>query len=833
MNFLLFWQKTMFLIPDSGLSGLGGFPMRSLIRSIPPPLAAVIALGIGNQIGQILLLRELLMVFHGHELTIGIIIAFWVGWEAAGSWFGALIAERSGRPQYILTALVVAVVIVMPAVILLIRVLRGFFDAVPGTHLSLYDTVATCFFVMAPLCMLMGAQFVLIARLWRVHRRANDMSGAVRGYAMEAVGHMTGGLLFSLLLVHVLSPLQTAAFMGVLMLGGVQFLLRTAPRKRLAAVMLLTMLLAAVPFLNVLDMRAFRVQWEHFMPDSRLVETRRSKYGIINVALRRDQYSFFQSNHLAFSTGGPDADPAGLEEIQAAHLTHLAMSQHPEPAQVLLIGGGMRGVLREMLRYEGVSIDYVELDSVLIETARPYLPRSTLDALDDRRVNVLTTDGRLHVKTTSRRYDVVLVDLPDPATAALNRFYTREFFREVSARLNPGGVITLTAASTPGLRHSAVVNRNAAIYHTLRDVFPDVLAAGESVCLFFASNTEGRLTADASVLGQRYIRQGIESPDFSPRHFYTLLQDIPLRRKNWILRHHGRAPNAVLEPPDTGPILPGTLEEQKTGEAELPPVDRHFFINSDDHPIGYYHTLIFLDRMAGRQAETLLRGMLRVRLWWPAAFAAVAVALGLGLRIFAARKSPGGGQSYAVGFSVFAVGFASMVFEVALLFAFQSVYGYVFEQIGLIVALFMGGLAAGARLSQRFMPRLRGMRSMAALQAGFVLFAGTLAVGVPMTAALRSPALIFVIFALATFAAGVLNGAHYPVAAAFRLALSARTERSAGFVYAVELAGACAGASLAGVAFVPVLGLTGAFLAAGILNAAAFLIICTAAVNRR
>ncbi len=799
--------------------------MRSPFRNIPPPAAAVFALGIGNQLGQVLLLRELLMVFHGHELTIGIILAFWVGWEAVGGWMGALVAERVGRPHRILVCLVLAVIVVMPATILVTRLLRGFFDAVPGTHLSLYDTVRTCFLVMAPLCVLMGAQFVLLARMWRRHRKAGDMSGAVRTYILEAIGHMTGGLLFSLLLVHVLSPLQIAAVMGALMLGGIGLLIPAAPFRRAVLIVVLLPIALAVPYLEGADEWAFRLQWRRFLPDSELVKTRQSKYGAINVARRRDQYSFFQSNHLAFSTGGPEAGLNGFEEIEAAHLAHLAVSQHPGPERVLLVGGGMRGVLREMLRYGEILVDYVELDRELIDVAYPYLPRSTRNALGDERVNVLTRDGRMHVKTTTERYDLVVVDLPDPVTAVLNRFYTGEFFRELSARLNPGGAVVLSATSTPGLRHSSIVNRNATLYHTLGDVFDDVLAVGDNVCLFFASAAPGQLTADAAVLSERYIHRGVESPGFSARHFHTLLQDAPVRRKNWILRHHGRSPDSVREPPDTGPMLPGTLEEQKAAGAELPPVERRFFFNSDFRPIGYYHTLVFLDRLTGQEAGEIFRLLLAIRLWWLAPIAAAVVGTGVLLRLFPRIKGGRGGRGYAVGLSVFVIGFSSMVMEVTLLFAFQSVYGYVFEQIGLIVALFMGGLALGGMLCERYVRRKGDLRMMAGVQVGFLLFAGMLAVGMPAAASLRTPALTFMFFAASTFIAGMLNGAHYPLAGTCRQHLSGLCERSAGFIYAVELVGACMGAALTGVALAPILGLAGACMVAGTLNITAVVVL--------
>jgi spermidine synthase len=113
-------------------------------------MPAAVALGMMCQIGQILFLRELLMVFHGSELSIGIILAAWLAWVGAGSRLGAVCVERSARPRVLLAYAGVATLVLLPATVLLIRGLRGFFQVLPGAHLSLADMLVACFLVMPP-----------------------------------------------------------------------------------------------------------------------------------------------------------------------------------------------------------------------------------------------------------------------------------------------------------------------------------------------------------------------------------------------------------------------------------------------------------------------------------------------------------------------------------------------------------------------------------------------------------------------------------------------------------------------------------------------------------
>ena len=213
---------------------------------------------------------------------------------------------------------------------------------------------------------------------------------------------------------------------------------------------------------------------------------------------------------------------------------------------------------------------------------------------------------------------------------------------------------------------------------------------------------------------------------------------------------------------------------------------------------------------------------MRVEPWW--VLPAVGACLTAALLLRGARRRTGSraGARFAVLFAVFSTGLSTMTLQIALLFSFQSIYGFVYEMVGLIVAVFMGGLAAGTALSRRFVRRKSGLRTLAGVQLLIALFAAALAVTLPLVAALRSPAVVFLAVSAMTFAAGLLNGVDFPPATACCLVLSGHAEKATGIVYGVELFGACAGALLAGVVVAPVLGIAACCLLAGIVNATAF-----------
>ncbi len=787
----------------------------ALTRRFPAHLAMVVMLGVTGQVAQVVLLRELLMVFHGNELSLGVILAAWMLWVGVGSACGAALLTRWPDPYRLLRVDAALVALALPATVVAIRALPGAIDAPPGALASLADMALGSFAVLAPVTLLLGAQFVLLARAWREHDASVDASGAAKTYVGEALGNVVGGLLFTLVLVHVSDAIQT----GVLV-GGAMLAVALVPRRRALALGVAVVAVGAVPLAGRLDDWSARLQWRLQAPRYELLETHRSRYGTIAVLRHEDQVAFYQSGHLVFSTGGADERSIAFEEQDALVLAHLALTQHRDPRRVLLVGGGMRGTLREVLRHEVEHVDYVELDPALLRAARPHLGPGTIAALEDPRVRVLHTDGRLFVKSGTDTYDVIVVDVPDPVTAVINRFYTEEFFAEAAARLRPSGVLALSAVSTPDLRGSAVANRNATLFHTLRRVFPEVLAVGERSLTLLASHDPEQLTHDAGALMRRYLERGVVSPGFEAGHLALLLERGPLERINWVLRHHGRSADAHRAPPPASPLLPGDLDQQRQLEATLPDVAERFFINSDVRPVGYYHTLVFWDGLSRADAAVALRAIAHVEPWWLVPPVVIALAV-VGLLRAAPRTRSSAAPRYAVSLAVVTTGLSTMTMQVALLFAFQSVYGFVYEMVGVIVALFMAGLALGATLTRRTVRRQDDRRVLAAVQATVALTAFAIALALPWAAGLASPTAVFLAFAAFTVVSGILNGADFPLAAAAYLALERRPERSAATVYALELVGACGGAALASAVIAPVLGIVACCIVAAVANATA------------
>ena len=160
------------------------------------------------------------------------------------------------------------------------------------------------------------------------------------------------------------------------------------------------------------------------------------------------------------------------EFIYHEGLVHPAMVTHPNPVSVFIAGGGEGATLREALTHNTVErAVMVDLDSEVVEVCVRYLPNHHRGAFDDSRTELYHRDAREYLETTEDTYDVIIIDLPDPQEAGpASLLYTQNFYRLLSQRLNPQGLMAVQ--SEPCM----VGNLEAfsAINHTLRSVFPHV-----------------------------------------------------------------------------------------------------------------------------------------------------------------------------------------------------------------------------------------------------------------------------------------------------------------------------------------------------------------------
>ena len=128
------------------------------------------------------------------------------------------------------------------------------------------------------------------------------------------------------------------------------------------------------------------------------------------------------------------------EFIYHEMITHVPMAVHPRVKNVLVIGGGDGGTVRELTKYRSIeSIDLVEVDKHVVLLARKYLP-FTSAKLKDKRVKVWFEEGLRYVRGKKAEYDLIIVDSSDPYGPA-EGFFTREFYGTCYKALRDDGIL--------------------------------------------------------------------------------------------------------------------------------------------------------------------------------------------------------------------------------------------------------------------------------------------------------------------------------------------------------------------------------------------------------
>lgn len=718
------------------------------------PICAFILMGLGALLAQIILLREFMKVFTGNELTTGIVLAAWLLWTAVGSALLGPLADRiRNKPSFFATMQLILSVCLL-ASFLLVRYLRPLLGIPAGEIASLPQMVCGIFLLLIPLCLCSGFLFALgCSLLGEIAGKGAHSVGVV--YAYEALGAGMGGIAFSLLLIHIFNPWQIC-LINTALLALSAFLLSRGLRS--VALVWIVLLIGVLVFVGTrLDLISQGWGWQGY----RLVASRDTIYSNITVITDGPQVSFLENGVWAFT----HPDPQTAEEA-----THFALLEHPQPRELLLIGGGVGGLIGEALKHPSLRhVDYVELDPNLIFMGRAYLPPEATLSLDDPRVEIIPIDGRRFVRQGKRQYDVVILHLPDPTTAQLNRCYTQEFFAEVAAILHEGGVFYLSVHSSENVVGHTLAQFLSSIYWTMQEVFPEVVVLPGPSARFLGTKTRGTLTVDPGILVQR-ARQRALSVDYV-RDYY-LFSNLSADRVRYL--------QSILE--------------QGKGAG----------INKDLRPICYFYDIVLWSAQYTPFLKDLFVRLQGLRVEW-IFYLIAAITL---ILLWRGRRSPSPPLLWAVAVT----GFSQIALEIILILTFQIIYGYLYYTIGLIITAYMIGLALGGGLITTVMKRItKPLSLLLMVQAGVALYALSC---LPLILGLHQgafpPSLANAmegVFPFLTLVAGFLGGVHFPLANKVYLKKGKEIGRIGGLMYGVDLAGSAGGALVISIILLPLVGI--------------------------
>jgi spermidine synthase len=721
--------------------------------------------GISAVIGQVVLMRELMVVFSGNEISLGVMLASWLFWTAVGSFLCGRLAADQRNPRRAVAVLEFLLGASLPLTIWALRSSKSLFQAVPGELVGPVPVLLASLTCLGFFCVIAGALFVAAARMYG-HERAVDARNAVStAYLLEAAGSALGGIVASLLLLRFFSPFQIAGVVFLLNLCMAAVLLLRMSRRRPGFAAAAAVPLAIFLIIDVapwLESAAQARQWRGF----HLLASRDTIYGNLTVIETGNIRSLYENGLILANS--PD-------ESAAEESVHYALLEHSAPHSILMIGGGTSGAVAQALRHPTVErIDLVELDPALIGVAQEFFPSEAAPLHSDHRVHLHYADGRAYLKSMRDKFDVIIVNVPDPQTAQLNRFYTVEFFRSAREHLASGGLLALQLRSSEEIISPGLEEFLRCIRRTLGEVFPYVVAIPGDTIHFFAATRSDVLTDDPHVLVARLLERNLKTR-------YVREYFIPFRMM-----------------PDRMEQVRGQLQSLGTT-----PVNRDF------SPIAYYFDV----ELWSAQFKPAYAAWLRVaaHVDFRIVISAVLIVVFSTTALLGFARVREQRTRAAAICCMAATGYTLITLEIFLLLAFQSIYGYVYHQLAILIALCMAGIAWGSWLAMRRIHR-NGKdvrRAIASTQFLLALSAPALMLSISLLAKVSGMTANWVaaqcVFPALAALAGILGGYQFPMATEVYLQ-GGDSQRSLGILYSIDLLGGCAGALALSGYLIPVFG---------------------------
>ena len=599
-------------------------------------ILAAFFIGFSSSIAQAIMIRELLTIFRGNELSVGIIMAIWLG----GIFTGAVFSKTK---QIVHPKFIIAMIIVHPFLFLVSLIVLYSIPIVYSSYGAFYQLDAEIMIALLclfPQCFVIGYVFPVLIQY------ADELLIKHPGsivFLLESSGAFAGGIVFTFFILFVLNPIGTAIVL--LLCATILSLLIYNQKKHYVTITLVCIILLFLTTqTNKAEQALIQKSFAINHPGSLLLY-KRTPYQMMYVAKNYDTYSLYGNN--IFYTQLPD-------DYEVRPLLHaLFASIHDILGKNILIAGDTLYLPYVATKLQA-SIDYCTVDRSLWNTFHT-LGKQLYPNFDFNKLNVIFSDTRGLLSKTPRRWDGIVIIPPPPDSILHNRLYTLEFFQFCKMHLNQDGVFIMQIEGFANIMNPSLQRYISSVLNSFTKMFPtSIVSAGETIYLI-GFNTGN--TIDFNNYRQNYLANFLKSdtgksvaaliPHFNPKELDMFFQSTHLAYLNTAIKH-----SAML--------------------------------NTDIMPQAYFEYLANTLKQTDSYTGNFIMQ--------PAVMAIIMICIVVAATVYFLRR----GKEHAVkGLVVFIAGFISMSAMVIALMAYQNVYGILYYRIAFCNALFMLGLASG------------------------------------------------------------------------------------------------------------------------------------------
>ncbi len=751
----------------------------------------IFSYGLFTIAAQTLLFREFLTSFEGNDISVGIFFASWFLWVG----LSAIVVYRLRAFTEILVRRIEFLFLCyLPAFVLqsvLIIQARQIAGAEHFALLPMRTIVLLSIIVNAPVSIITGLLFPTACR-WV---RQDEQAAVSQVYILEAAGSFAGGLGTTLLLAFGAGSARLSfiiAFVVALSAALVQLaklreqLPHTNESQRFKHLWIgrfaAQMFVFSLPVVLILSLangvdksisRHIRsLKWT-------LPASKQNPVGSFYTAQAEYLYGSYAGQWIVYRQGSfIESLP---EQSNTGKIAAIALCQRPEAERILVIGSGL-GLCQQFLKLEHLEkVMWAHSDNEYIRKINEALPSEL--RVTDKRLEPLSGDIRTFLTGKRQAFDIIIVNLPDATSSALNRYFTYQFYQQVKGALRNDGVFTIRISGGENIIGRELVNLGASTKSTLQKVFPKLeLVPGEDTW-FIASDAED-ITGNPGTLKSRFSKIPGAAEILPPDALFSVY--LP-----------ERAEIAMAE----------------YDKADLP---QRLLINQDSRPLTHLYSLLLTAKQSG---ATVTKFVGYLALAGPLIFFVPILVL-MALRTLYILNTRGKNEiqhkpSFDSAFLAFSAGLLGIGVVIVLMYLYQTRFGSLYLHIGVISSVFMLGMTAGAASARSLLSKVKKYQPESILIAVISIHTLLLAIiaywpftqyrlGTGATSSIFEP--MHLIFAIAFLLCGLCAGCYFPIAARKLTDADFETGQAGSRLETADHLGACAGGLFTSLLLVPVLG---------------------------
>ncbi len=425
----------------------------------------IIITGFSGIVSQLVLIREMFIIYYGNEFTLGIILANWLILEALGSFY-------LGRKIKNYNILIILFIIFLPISLTILRNLKNIFSLPFGQTIPIHLIFLSSLLILFPVSITHGALFTSFAQYLSYEK------SIILTYIYETLGTIFGGLIFTFLLIKYLNSFSIIAltiFLNLLIL---------IDYKNYKSFFLLIPYLLFLFFLGKIEKKTIENQWQN----RKIVYYHNSLYGNITILKDKEQYTLFHNSIPIITTPTPNI----LSSQDFIHLPFLLyLSQNKEKdLKILFISGGLGGNIYELLRYKDIEIDYLEIDPEIFQALKKFRTDLTEKELKSKELKTYHLDARYFLRRYKKNYDLIYLGIKEIVDLQISRLFTLEFFKIIKNHLKEKGLFIFSLPSSLTYLPIELKLLNKSLINTLERVFSNILIIPGEENIFIATDNK-------------------------------------------------------------------------------------------------------------------------------------------------------------------------------------------------------------------------------------------------------------------------------------------------------------------------------------------------------